>query len=90
MALTGMRKMLASIKYQHPRCIGVHVSYTFFLDPSCGDRCHITIICIDSDFSLCSRCSQIMIVLVVLCQNVADGMATVADVRSKSATYRCR
>ena len=32
MASSGLRKKLALIKYQHPRCIGVDVSYEYLLD----------------------------------------------------------
>ena len=40
MASSGLMKMLALIKYQHPRCIGVNVSYEYLKGTIFGDRCY--------------------------------------------------
>ena len=47
MASSGLREILALIKYQHPRCIGAGVSYEYLYDAILGTDVMVTIIGID-------------------------------------------
>ena len=70
MASSCLRKMLALIKYQYPRCIGVDVSLEFLKESSCGGTSYTTITGVDNDLSLCVRgCSHILMVLAAVVPN---------------------